>query len=56
MNATIQILVKANDAMLNGNFNLLMEARADLDKLCIDEDEYNVLVNHIENLKLVFNR
>ena len=59
MNTAIQILVKVNDAMMNNDLDLLINARADLDELyphSIDEDEYNILVNHIENLKLILNR
>ena len=58
MNTAIQNLVKINNAMMDSNFNLLMEARADLDELyphSIDKAEYNILVNHIEDLKLIFN-
>ena len=53
MNIVTQILVKANNAMLKNDFDLMVDARADLDKLCIDEAEYNVLVNHIEQLMLI---
>ena len=59
MNATIQILVKINDAMMDNDFDLLMDARADLDEFFphkIDEDEYDVLANHIDHLMLIFNR
>ena len=59
MNTATQILVKINNAMMNNDFALLMDARADLDEFfphSIDEDEYIILVDHIEDLKLIFNR
>ena len=59
MNTAIQILVKVNDAMLSSDFDLLIDARADLDELYphnIDDDEYSILVDHIEHLMLIFNR
>ena len=59
MNIATQILVKVNNAMMNSNFDLLVAARADLDELyphSIDEDEYIILADHIEDLKLILNR
>ena len=58
MNIANQILVKVGTALLNSDFNLLMDARADLDELYphnIDDDEYDILVDLIEDMKLIFN-
>ena len=58
MNVATQILVKASNATLNSDFGLLMDARADLDELYphnIDDDEYDILVDLIEDMKLIFN-
>ena len=53
MNTANQILVKVGTALLNSDFDLLMEARADLNDHYphnIDDDEYGVLDDIIVDL------